>query len=699
MGVKDLSKIIAELRKEGFRGVSLGSECENAELVPFRNKAMTLITEGGLPYGKIHEFFGLSASGKCVGGETLIATKEGLLPIEDLFAPLVTSNKTVRTVPVHLALEEDRWYRTKKPLQVFNSSNTVEETQRLYYGGKTPVYIFYTRNNHHITGTPEHKIEVVTPREKLKKFISLKDIASDKNKYLIPFKCGSRIYGTNTSLVEYGNFPITLDCNLAYDLGQLCMSITMTNYYGPKIIKNKKEVVEKISKKWEKYGHKIHPHDKEFIKWAVLNELVLSKIATFEIPTAIKKAPRDILLSYIAGIFSMCTRKKDLLELRHQSYHFITQLQAFLLNEGIESTIWFNSRHGYRHLRVYEKNFTKMFSSIMGTASVEDNENERIIYEPIRKIRKSIAGMPVYDIEMPKTHAYVANNLVSHNSYFMYELLAQSQKMYEPTFGIIVDREGAYTYSRGEQLGINNEQLILSTPADTPLPRDAVSFMEKGIISIRKHVPNSHILIILDSVAAFDKDIKREASDMGKGAQSWHEAFRDMLNFVDPLTMLLYSNHVTYTPNPYGNNKTKAGGTATSYYRSCGIALDKKVQLIDEKRGNEVVGDKVQIIVDKTRHGPSFRKLLTPLYYATGVPEYGGYLWMLASRGYIQPKNVKEFQNGKGKVYTYTKEGQTFTFIEGREELILKKFPELVFTSYPEYRQTEEEKVEDPDES
>jgi RecA/RadA recombinase len=419
-------------------------------------------------------------------------------------------------------------------------------------------------------------------------------------------------------------------------------------------------------------------------------------------------------MAYILGVLSSATyTRKGVLELRHKSYHFITQLQAFLLNDGIPSTVLFDTRHNMQVLHISSK-YIWLLKNCQASGLVPSNTQlgeilktnfegetpERFIYEPVRRVWKSRIGLPVYDIEMPDTHMYMANNFYSHNSYFMYELLSQAQQIYKPTVGIIVDREGAYYPKRGEQIGIDNSLVVQSQPRDTPLPRNAVDFIETSINWVRKHKKEGEepkIIVLIDSLASFDKDVSRDKSDMGKGAQAWHEAFRDILNFMDKDIMVLFSNHVTYKPTIYGDNRTKSGGEAGNYYRSCGLALSRKLKIVDSTKGNEVIGDRIYAVVDKTRRGPAFREVILPIYYDNGVPIYGGYLWMLASRGIITPSNKDDFKKGKGRLYKYTKGDQTFSFVEGRELQILEKFPELIFDKYPDYHFEETANVDTDD--
>lgn len=697
----DLTKVIKDMKKAGFGGALVGQDIPQGDIIPFRNKAMNLITEGGLPFGHIHEFFGLSQTGKCVGGETLIATKEGLIPIEDLFIPYVDSNSETRTLPIHTLLEPERWYRMKKPISVLNPNGEYEETSRLYYGGKESISILYTENGFHLSGTDEHKILIKDITTGEEKHVSLEAIRKNKSKYVVPVKLGTQVYGDNTNLIPSTDMrlPTTLTEELAYDLGILSTSLYISNYFGPKIVKNKKPEFLRLRDRWEDKGYKIESYNKAFIKWVQLNEIIVSTADTIEVPFVIKQAPRNMVLAYLTGVMTNMVSVKGVLRFRHKSYHMLTQLHTFLTNEGIMSTMHYDTRHEMKMLSIEPDNLGCLKEYIIRYADEgcdlykaakncrPKTESPRIIYETIRRVWKSKTELPVYDLEMPDTHVYIANGFYSHNSYFMYETLAQAQKKFSPTVGIIIDREGAYTQERGEQLGIDNKLTIVTKPYDTPMPMNAVAFIEKSVKGIYEENPNAHIVILLDSLAAFDKDVALDKEDMGKGAKAWHSSFRSMLNYINNNTVLLFSNHVTYKPVAFGNNKTKVGGEAGNYYRSCGIALDRRSHIQDERRGGEVVGDRLGVVVDKTRRGPSLRKLILPYYYTSGVTEYAGYLWLLAARGYITPKNQDDFKKGVAKTYIYEKDGQSFQLLEGQEELILKKYKELDFDQFPPYRE------------
>ena len=146
----------------------------------------------------------------------------------------------------------------------------------------------------------------------------------------------------------------------------------------------------------------------------------------------------------------------------------------------------------------------------------------------------------VLDIEMPEQHKYLANGVVSHNSFFMQKALANAQKDYPPTIGIILDREKAYTKDRAEFLGIDTNNVILAKPSIIPTAVEAKYFILDTIKEIRKKDPNMeyHIVVLIDSMAAFMPPTQK-GEDMGRKAKSIRAAFNELLT-IDQKTIILF---------------------------------------------------------------------------------------------------------------------------------------------------------------
>lgn len=271
----------------------------------------------------------------------------------------------------------------------------------------------------------------------------------------------------------------------------------------------------------------------------------------------------------------------------------------------------------------------------------------------------------------------------SGKSLIIQRLIANAQKEYN-AIGILVDRENAYTKRRGEELGIDNSRLLLVKPMDTPLVKDAFGFMLQSIDLTREQDKDAYIVLAVDSISAFDKDVTLEKSDSGRKAKSIHEALRKMLPSLDSKMMLIVANQVIWNVGVvFGDRKASTAGESMKYYSTIRFALEDKKRIEDEKKGGEVIGNWLGIEVIKTRLGPCYRTCYVPFYYDERcIPYYGGYARLLAERNYLLPRNKKDFKSMKTHTLLFGEEKVNEFEIED----FLKKHPELRFDRYPGYR-------------
>jgi len=273
----------------------------------------------------------------------------------------------------------------------------------------------------------------------------------------------------------------------------------------------------------------------------------------------------------------------------------------------------------------------------------------------------------------------------SGKSLFIQQLISNAQQKFDAV-GILVDRENAYTKSRGTQLGINNDNLILAESSDTPLVYMAFQFILDSISGIRsqdKHVP---IIVGVDSISAFGKDVSMEKADPGRKAKAVHEGLRELLSFIDKNVLVIIANQITYAVGViYGNPKVSTAGESMKYYSTLRFALQDKKKIIDTSKGNEVIGSWIGIEAIKTRLGPCYRTCYIPHFYKSGIDYYGGYARLLVDRGFLKPKNKQEFISFNQRLLTYGDGEDVEQVNEFEIEKFLEKHPELLFSSYPEY--------------
>ena len=295
---------------------------------------------------------------------------------------------------------------------------------------------------------------------------------------------------------------------------------------------------------------------------------------------------------------------------------------------------------------------------------------------------------------------YVAELLglsASGKSLFICQMISDGQAKYK-AIGLLIDRENAYTNQRGEQLGIDNSRLILAKPADVPIPLKAFEFIQETVGRIRKADANArkadashedtYIVIAIDSIAAFGKDVGILKADPGRKAKAIHEGLREMLSIIDNRIVLLIANQVTYKVGMlFGDPKTSTAGESVKYYSTIRFALEDKRKIIDPKKGNEVVGNWIGVEVIKTRHGPCYRTCFLKHLYDTGIDYYSGYARLLVKRGYLKPTNEKEFNKFKQSTVTYMDGADKKEVSEFAMEKFVEEHTEFSFDSYPEYNE------------
>ena len=284
----------------------------------------------------------------------------------------------------------------------------------------------------------------------------------------------------------------------------------------------------------------------------------------------------------------------------------------------------------------------------------------------------------------------------SGKSLYIQQIIANAQSKYDAV-GILADRENAYSKPMGEKLGINNSNLLVAKPADIPTPYDGFSFIIDSIKLVRQHFKDRYIVVGLDSVSAFSKDVDLAKSDSGRKAKAIHEGMRELLTFIDDKIAIVIANQVTYKISiTWGDPKTSTAGESLKYYSTMRFSLEERRLIVDPAQNNEVVGAWLGIECMKTRLGPCHRACYLPVFYESGIDPYGGYARLLAHRGYLVPKNKSTFKSFNSVTLQYGDE----TVNEFRMESFLEKHPELLFESYPEFNPNhivtiEEEEDED----
>lgn len=264
----------------------------------------------------------------------------------------------------------------------------------------------------------------------------------------------------------------------------------------------------------------------------------------------------------------------------------------------------------------------------------------------------------------------------SGKTLMLQKMLADAQKKYN-AIGVWFDREKAFFRERAEELEIDIDNTIIIDPEDMSTVGEAEEIAKDVLSGISS---DRYKFIAIDSISAFAKE--GDKADMGKKAKSLHELFRSIIPFINDKSSLNFTNQRTFKIGIlFGNPETTTGGEGPKYYCTYRIKLDDKREIIDENKGKEIVGNWIKANIIKTRRGPNHRSVAFPFFYKEGIPYMGGYIRLLADRGYLKAKNEKDFASFKQGLALLNKE----IVDEFKVEEFLEKHPELKFDKYPEY--------------
>ena len=408
--------------------------------------------------------------GKCVSGDTLIFTDEGIKEIGEYF----------------------NYLKIKKEFYIFNNINLLngtgglEKSTKGIYSGYLPTKIITTEEGYCLEGTYNHPILVMQENGQ----IVFKKIEEIKIGDYVAISRNNNIWGNKTNIdykqkieewlktlskqsyshLMIRDLPNHIDENIALVLGYLigdgCLTLEnrimfsnkdkdiINNYIS--IMKNKFNV-EVIKCKGDNCDYNIY--DKYLRKY--FEFLGLENVNSFDkrVPKIIMSSPKNIVAKFLQGLFdtdgtvnnvsvSLCTTSEKMAH----------EVQILLLNFGIITRkVKRYSKNSFHYLiYIYGENIDKFYNEIGFGCKRKQNKLLQIInikrntnkdnllqlnnsdlctgfnilkeylynnyyFSKVKTIQNS--RNHVYDLQTEETHSFVSNGFVSHNTFL--EVLAQ----------------------------------------------------------------------------------------------------------------------------------------------------------------------------------------------------------------------------------------------------------------------------------
>jgi protein RecA len=286
----------------------------------------------------------------------------------------------------------------------------------------------------------------------------------------------------------------------------------------------------------------------------------------------------------------------------------------------------------------------------------------RYTYETVVSVDD--AGLqPTFDLALPRTHSFLANNVLSHNTTLAMHVVAEAQR----NGGICayIDAEHSVDPTYAEAIGVNVDELLISQP-DT-----GEQALEIADILIRS---NALDVIVIDSVAALTPraEIEGEMGDshMGLQARLMSQALRKLTaNLNHSNTICIFINQLREKIGVlFGSPETTPGGRALKFYSSARLDI-RRIEAI--KDGVEVVGNRTRVKVVKLKVAAPFKQAEFDIMYGKGISREGSVIDVGVDQGVVKKS---------GAWYTY--EGEQLGQGKENAKQFLIENPELMVTIY-----------------
>jgi DNA mismatch repair protein MutS len=390
--------------------------------------------------GEIIILTGPNMSGKCVSGDTLVFTDQGLMSIRNL-------------MPNGAAVGEF----TQIDCQVRGLIGRKKATH-FYRGGRVATVKVTTRLGYQLEGTPEHRVWMRHP-DGSESWKRLGDIDEGD---VVAIERQIDLWGDETAIdcsaahslrnVKRYRLPENLDEDLAYIMGLLVGDGTLT--YSNSIMLSTAD--DFIAEEYRRIVHKLFGYHvgcksngRDYFITSKQIRVFLASLGLGHhrahekhVPLSILKAPRSVVVAFLQGLFDsdgFVENRYGNVRLSTASIRLAREVQLLLLNLGIIASlrvkktparpsyrlsingtdaIAFHEQVGFRSPRKRaRRELDYCHQSAVECGELEAMQTKRYFYDYVEVIEFSEAE--VFDLSVVDDHAYVANGFVSHNSTFL----------------------------------------------------------------------------------------------------------------------------------------------------------------------------------------------------------------------------------------------------------------------------------------
>ncbi len=291
-----------------------------------------------------------------------------------------------------------------------------------------------------------------------------------------------------------------------------------------------------------------------------------------------------------------------------------------------------------------ERSARLSMSGVALLAHLEVLADARLTYEPVVEIADG-GLQPTFDLMLPRTHSFLANGILSHNTTVALHAVANAQAA--GGVAAFIDAEHALDPDYARALGVDTDALLVSQP-DTG--EQALEIMDMLIRSGALDV------IVVDSVAALvpRAEIEGEMGDSHVGLQArlMSQALRKITGALNNSgTTAIFINQLREKIGVlFGSPETTTGGKALKFYAS--VRLDvRRIETL--KDGTDAVGNRTRVKVVKNKVAPPFKQAEFDIVYGQGISREGSLIDVGVEQGLIKKSGAwytyEGDQLGQGK--------------------------------------------------
>ena len=247
--------------------------------------------------------------------------------------------------------------------------------------------------------------------------------------------------------------------------------------------------------------------------------------------------------------------------------------------------------------------------------------------------------------------------------------IAETQK--KGGVGVFIDTETAVSPDFFKAIGVDIKNMLYIPAETTEYIFEAI---ENIIASVRGGTSKDRLVtIVVDSLAGASTKVEMDANYDKDGwatakAIILSKAMRKITNLIGrEKILLIFTNQLRQKLNAmaFADPWTTSGGKAVAFHSTIRMRLAVKGKI---KKGDDIVGIKIEAKIIKNRIGPPFRKAVFDMYFDSGIDHYSDWLEALQTRKIV------------------TKSGQTYSFdwVDTKTgEVIQKDPPEFTSKEFP----------------